>query len=370
MQSGDGLVVRVRPTLGRLTPVQAQGLASLAQQYASPVLELTSRANLQLRGVCPDSYPALINGLRSLGLLDERADAEARRNLLLSPFWTESDGTPAICDALNRALAATDAPALPGKFGFAIDMGAQAVLRSASADIRLERLGDQMLVYADGAATGACVPLQQAVPTAMELARWFVACGGVVNGRGRMARLLPRQALPAPFTTAPVPEAPADIPTVGPCATGVVVGLEFGQLPAETLHQLAALAQLRITPWRGLVLEGLHIAPKLPELITHTGDARLRVMACTGAPGCTQALGPTRALARFLGPLLPAGRTAHVSGCSKGCAHHGATLTLVARAMGFDLIDHGTADAAPDATGLDAAGIAAYLEQQLHAPYV
>jgi hypothetical protein len=35
------------------------------------------------------------------------------------------------------------------------------------------------------------------------------------------------------------------------------------------------------------------------------------------------------------------------------------------------MIDHGTADARPDATGLDAAGIAAYLEQQrLHAPHV
>ncbi|WP_170211727.1 precorrin-3B synthase [Rhodoferax bucti] len=371
MPSGDGLVVRVRPTLGRLTPLQAQGLAGLAQQYASPVLELTSRANLQLRGVCPDSYPALINGLRALGLLDERADVEARRNLLLSPFWTESDSTPAICDALNRALGAPDAPALPGKFGFAIDLGAQPVLREGSADIRLERLGDQVLVYADGATTGACVPEAQAAHIAIELAHWFVASGGVINGRGRMASLIQRHALPAPFTTTPVPEVPAHTATVGNSATGMVIGLEFGQLPADTLHQLAALAPLRITPWRGLVLEGLHTAPELSELITHPGDARLRVMACTGAPGCTQALGPTRALARFLAPLLPAGRTAHVSGCTKGCAHHGATLTLLASEAGYHLIDHGTAQSTPDATSLDAAGIAAYLEQQqLHAPYV
>jgi precorrin-3B synthase len=371
MPSGDGLVVRVRPTLGRLTPLQAQGLAGLAQQTASPMLELTSRANLQLRGVCPDSYPALINGLRALGLLDERADVEARRNLLISPFWTEADGTPAVCAALNHALADTDAPTLPGKFGFAIDLGAQPVLRKASADIRLERLGEQVLVYADGATTGTCVPLHQAAPKAIELARWFVTAGGVANGRGRMARLLQRHAMPAPFTTTRVPEAPAGVATVGNSATGMVVGLEFGQLPADTLHQLAALAPLRITPWRGLLLEGLHSAPNLPALITQPDDARLRVAACTGAPGCPQGLGPTRALARFLAPLLPAGRTAHVSGCAKGCAHHGATLTLVARAAGFDLIDHGTADAAPDATGLDAAGIAAYLEhQRLHAPYV
>ncbi|WP_296507283.1 precorrin-3B synthase [Rhodoferax sp.] len=371
MPSGDGLVVRVRPTLGRLTPLQAQGLAGLAQQYASPMLELTSRANLQLRGVCPDSYPALINGLRTLGLLDERADIEGRRNLLLSPFWTDSDGTPAICEALTLALAAPDAPTLPGKFGFALDLGAPPVLRAGSADIRLERYGGQVLVFADGAPTGACVPLEQAAQTAMELARWFVASGGVVNGRGRMARLLQRQALPTRFTATPVPPAPAAVQPVGDSATGMVVGLEFGQLPADTLYQLASLAPLRLTPWRGLVMEGLHTAPALPELITNPHDARLRVMACTGAPGCTQALGPTRALARFLAPLLPAGRTAHVSGCSKGCAHHGNTLTVVAADAGYHLIDHGTAQSAPDATGLDAQGIAAYLEQQrLHAPYV
>ena len=172
--------------------MQAQGLAGLAQQYASPMLELTSRANLQLRGVCPDSYPALINGLRSLGLLDEHADVEARRNLLISPFWTDSDGTPAICEALTLALAAPDAPTLPSKFGFAIDLGPQPVLRADSADIRLERLGDQVLVYADGATTGTCVDPAQTTQIAMELARWFVASGGVINGRGRMASLLQR----------------------------------------------------------------------------------------------------------------------------------------------------------------------------------
>ena len=128
-------------------------------------------ANLQLRGVCPDSYPALINGLRSLGLLDERADVEARRNLLLSPFWTDSDGTPAICEALTLALAAPDAPTLPSKFGFAIDVGTQPVLRAGSADIRIERMGDQVLVYADGATTGACVDAAQAAQTAQAAQR-------------------------------------------------------------------------------------------------------------------------------------------------------------------------------------------------------
>ncbi|MEO6855833.1 MAG: hypothetical protein ABI410_07150, partial [Rhodoferax sp.] len=56
MLSGDGLVVRVRPYAGRLTPAQAAGIAALARQHGNGMLDLTSRANLQLRGVHPESH--------------------------------------------------------------------------------------------------------------------------------------------------------------------------------------------------------------------------------------------------------------------------------------------------------------------------
>ena len=63
MPSGDGLVVRIRPPLGRLTQAQGQGIAELAARYAQPLLDLTSRANLQLRGIAEAHYPALLTGL-------------------------------------------------------------------------------------------------------------------------------------------------------------------------------------------------------------------------------------------------------------------------------------------------------------------
>ena len=374
MASGDGLVVRVRPVAGRLSPAQAHGLATLAQAHALPVLELTNRANLQLRGVPPQQHSALLEGLQALQLLDPDPASEARRNLLAAPFWTTEDGTPSVCQTLTESLASPDAPALPGKFGFAIDLGLTPVLRACPADIRIERLDDQALVYAEGASTGASVPLAMAANTAMALAHWFVRSGGVHWGRGRMASHVKHHPLPTAFTAARVPtcqsSTPAHAPSVGPHALGWMVGLEFGQLTAPTLAHLASLGPLRITPWRGLLLEGVQTPPPLPELITHANDVRLRVMACTGAPGCGQALGPTRPLARWLAPLLPTNSTAHVAGCTKGCAHHGATLTLVAGASGYDLIAHGHANDAPDATGLDAAGIAAYLQEQPNAPHV
>ncbi len=95
--------------------------------------------------------------------------------------------------------------------------------------------------------------------------------------------------------------------------------------------------------------------PDLPGLITRPNDPMLRVIACTGAPGCLQAAQPTRSLARSLAPHLPDGAVLHVSGCSKGCAHPGATaLTLTAQAAGFDLIRDGHARDLPVRWGLTA----------------
>ena len=51
MLSGDGLVVRVRPYGGRLDATQAAGLADLAERYGNGLIDVTSRANLQIRGV-------------------------------------------------------------------------------------------------------------------------------------------------------------------------------------------------------------------------------------------------------------------------------------------------------------------------------
>ncbi|MCX7276659.1 MAG: precorrin-3B synthase [Burkholderiales bacterium] len=366
MLSGDGLVVRVRPQAGRLTQAQAIGIAALSNSHGNGLLDLTSRANLQLRGVAPASHPALIQGLRDLGLVDGSPKAEARRNIVVTPFWTPGDGTLQIANALAQALAALDAPALPGKFGFAVDTGPLAVLESTSADIRIERSARGYTVSADGYANVAEVAADEAVSAAIELARWFLTQGGGRPGRSRMAALAP-QALPARFQTvaarpaAPLPAQPGAVPP------GWLVGAEFGQLTAATLDALARLGPLRMTPWHMLLVEGATQAPDLAGLITHPGDPLLRVVACTGAPGCLQALAATRPLARALAPHVPAGHLLHVSGCSKGCAHPRAALTLVATPAGFDLIRNGAASASPDVQALPTESIASYLLPTFHA---
>lgn len=361
MLANDGWVVRIRPPMGRLTQAQAGGIATLATRYAQHTVELTSRANLQLRGVAESDYPSLLSGLQELGLVDPDVHTESRRNLLVAPFWQQEDATTEIARALTLALGAADAPALPGKFGFALDCGEGPMLRTSSADIRIERCGSDFLVYADGSSTGALGRKEDVPAFGMILAHWFVAAGGLSTSRRRMASLVAGQVMPTQFTTTPVPPAAQPIPPLGRVPQGYLAAVEFGQLQVTTLTALAALAPLRLTPWRSVLLEGVRDIPPLPDLITQPDDSRLRISACTGAPGCGQAAAATRPLARALAKSLHAGQTLHVSGCTKGCAHPAETLTIVATTNGYNVIQRGTAASAPDGSGLSPAALSALI---------
>jgi precorrin-3B synthase len=362
MAAQDGLVVRIRAPGGRLTGGQAKGVALLAQHWAQPVLELTNRANLQMRGVDPDHHPTLLRELRKLGLVDTDAESEARRNVQVEPFWNEGDGSHRLAVELGQLLGREDAPALPAKFGFAVDTGRVPCLREAHADIRLERHGDGVLVYADSATCGVVVSAQEAPACALALARWFLDAGGALAGRGRMAALLERCPLPEAWAQVPVGAGVPWVPAAGRHAPGFLVMLAFGLLRAETLAALADGGPLRLTPWRGLLLEGVVAPPPLPELIVDAGDARLRVAACTGAPGCEQARGATRSLALALADAVPPGRLLHVSGCPKGCAHPRVAPTLIATTCGWSHVCWGLAASPPDLEGLEPSAI----EQHLH----
>jgi precorrin-3B synthase len=362
MQSGDGLVVRIRPPGGRLSPTQAKAIAVAAMSYGNGVIDLSARANLQLRGVSDLQHGALIKDLDAIGLIDPDIETESLRNLIVTPF------RDAEIEAQATTLAATLAhmPHLPGKFGFALDTGRHPVLTTASADIRLERAMDgRLILRPDGHPFGK--PVTDLPRDLLAMAEWFVACGGITEGRGRMAALVSRIGAPEGCDAAPAE--PISQPAVGLCPDGAFVALAFGQMSAATLSDLAELGhEIRPTPWRMLMLVGARDLPDEPGLICDPDEPLLRVTACTGSPGCPQALGPTRTLARSVAAMLPAQQRLHVSGCAKGCAHPGpADLTLVANGQGYDLIRNGTASDTPDLRGLSATAIPDLLKAT-HAP--
>ena len=356
MLSGDGLVVRVRPFGGRLDAGQAAGLADLAERYGNGLIDLTSRANLQIRGVSHDGHLPLLDGLMRLGLLDPDSETESRRNILVTPFWRAGDETQALAAELEEALE-NSALALPTKFGFAIDDGTSRVLAGDSADVRIERdRAGGLLVRANGASLGRSVGRGEAVTAALALANWFVTSGGARGGRGRMAtHLAAGAALPGALRgeAEPVPIMAAARPGLYP--QGAMVGVAFGQMPHATLSQFAGCGHaLRMTPWRMVLSEGKRTMPSTAGLITEAYDPALRVIACSGAPRCREAHADTRALAAALAPNIGAAARLHVSGCAKGCAHSGAAaITLVATGAGFDLVRGGSTRDEPILRGLN-----------------
>jgi precorrin-3B synthase len=359
MLSGDGWLVRIRPPSGVLTPAQAAGVARAAAAHGNGVIDLTSRANLQLRGVREDRHADLIDDLRALDLIDPDEASETARNIIVTPF-RDDPATEDLAAALTRALA--DAPDLPGKFGFAVDCGPRPVLSGAPADIRLERSASgTLLLRADGHPLGREVAPEAAVDAAVALARWFLDAGGATRGRGRMAALVARGAVPDGADTAPA--APLPPPGPGLCPEGALIGPAFGQMSAGLLADLADLGHdLRITPWRMFLLAGASVLPRIDGLVSDPADPLRRVVACPGAPGCAQGQGSTRDLARALACLVPEGRHLHVSGCAKGCAHPGAAaLTLVATPLGYDLIRNGCASDRPQARAIPPQAIPAVL---------
>lgn len=357
MESGDGLVLRIRPRNGRLLPAQTRAIADLSARLGNGLIDLTNRANLQLRGLDAAGHEQALAVLADLDLLDPTPQAEAQRNIILSPFAPMGSPAWQAAEALAAALTTAEAPQLPAKFGFTVETDPP-VLQDAPADIRLYPQGAGWLVLPQGA--DWALPAQdaaQAARRALDLARWFLKTG-TRDGRGRMREHLRQNPLPPadvlhlpafPFSKYPCDDAnpqAASPPAPGPVSNGRLLGFAFGQITAA---QLAAVeVPLRLTPWRMLLLE-TSAQVRIAGAIEAPDDPLLRSHACTGAPGCPQALAPTRDLARRLAPLVQG--SLHVSGCAKGCAHRGpASVTLVAaNPDAFDLIRDGRPGHPPQA---------------------
>mgnify|MGYP002856696220 FL=1 len=347
MMSGDGYVVRVRPRLARLTSAQATGLCEAAAQHGAGLIDVTNRANIQIRGVSEAAWPALMTDLEALGLLDTDADTETRRNIVVNPDWVAGDDTERLAIELIDRLA--ELPALPPKMGVAIDAGVGPILHETSADFRLERSALGLILRADGHDLGLPLEPGQEIDALMRLAEWFIASGGAEVGRmARHAAPLPdwAQGTQAPATARPKPPP-------GAHPIGAVYGLGFGQVRAVDLMQAIRDSRadaLRITPWRMLLLEEAEAGARA-GLIGDANSPLMRVDACPGAPFCPQSSVETRALAAQLAPVVKG--QLHVSGCAKGCARKARADTVVIGDHGrFNIALNACAGDDPVETGL------------------
>lgn len=366
----DGALARVRLPGGLLTERQALALVDAAEALGDGRPEITSRGNVQLRGLASDCGGELAERLRAAGLLP--SDTHERvRNIVASPGpgagpAEGSADVRAWARALDAALCASPwATGLSGKFLFALDDGrgdvaaldADVTLIAGPAGTALLRLGR--------AATARPVPAGRAVAAALDAAREFLDAQRAAGLRAWHLRELPDLLPPGPL---PLPLSAGTRPPLGALpGGGLHVGLRFGVAAAGQWRALvdAAEGELRLTPWRGVVLPGAP-AGRLPALTaagfrtgagaavgtasgavagTAAGAAWDGASACTGLPGCaksrsdvradaaraldeapvpdeTRALDKARALDGTRVPnegaaLLPV----HWSGCERRCGH-------------------------------------------------
>jgi precorrin-3B synthase len=380
MASGDGLVVRLRLTAGRLTSDRAEAIAALATRHGNGRIDLSQRGNLQLRGITEATLPALHADLAALDLIDADPATEARRNLVVSPLGSEA--TVALAERIEAALtAATHLDGLPAKFAFVLDDGSWPRPVGIGFDVAFVADGEGWDVVLPGYAV-ATVATADVPTTAVHFAATFLARRGPAR---RMAELTatPESAVAfadasdvRPYTMPAVPQ------VIGAHGSTLGVGIPFGQMDAAQLTTLAQVARrqaagdLRLTPFRAILLPEVRDPAAATAtlaaagFITDPADPRRAVVACTGAPACSSGLQQARTTAADLAPFaarLPgAGVRLHVSGCSKGCARPGITaLTLVGTEAGYDLVLDGTTRDRPRNFGLDPAALAGLLAERI-----
>ena len=407
MASGDGLIARLRILGGALTPKTAQAIADMAKTYGNGAIDLTARANLQIRGLSEHTLPPLQSALDALGLIDAAQEAEAVRNIVAAPLAGYDpaallDIRPSVA-ALDRRLRQDHALwRLPGKFSFLIDDGGRLPVAEESADIGFvaERKGAGVVfaVRLAGRPTRFCA-VEALADIAAALASAFLGLrGSGEDAAPRMAALVERGGV-EPILSAAGLNYATDTPKarnspqpriLGEHDLGryqaLGVGAPFGRLDAAKLALLAAAGEaahgeLRLTPWRAVLIVGAAIDPGLARSLRRAGfvldddDPIRAVAACPGAPSCAKASTLTQRDARRLAPLArrlaPRGIALHVSGCLKGCAHGAAAaVTLIGRNGRYDLALNGRAGDEPALVDLPSDNLAAAIETLADAPDV
>jgi precorrin-3B synthase len=401
METGDGLLARVRAPRGRLSLDQAAALADAAVACGNGAIGLSARANFHMRGVTERTLSDLHARLREAGLIDADPEVERLRNIVVSPLddvdlEASFDLGPSLAALEDRLKEDKRLRRLPAKFSFVLDSLGRLPLGDVEADIRFEASRDGTLAVflaGDDALAAECAPGETGeIAARLGLAFLALAGAGLAAPR-RMRALIEWTGAAAVFGEAGLQTKPGarsqegasfrDV--VGPQVFGaaVVVGVAapFGEIEAARLSALIERAQtlgangLRLTPWRAFMFVGLDVdsaesvvneAANLGFIIG-AGDPRLRIAACPGAPACAHGHRPVRDEATHWSTLLPKGDAVvlHVSGCAKGCARPRATaVTAVATAKGYDLILDGTAGDPPARRDLSSSEVAHLLASE------
>ena len=355
--AADGHLLRIRLPGGHLSVAALEAIGDLSR-FGNGLIELTSRASIQVRGLASNDAEPAAGRLTAAGLLPS-ALHDRVRNILAAPLGGRSLaallGTDALVEEIDRGLCADSAlAALPGRFLFAVEDGS-GVLGGSQGDVTLVAepgtgTGVRLRLHLASRPTTRTAAPEASAPLALDAARAFLAVSASVLEAGAGAiwriadlpssdfdRLLER--LETRFISGPRLESGRQLaPGVERQADGnhaVTALAPLGRLQPDAVRGLAAIAadsggRLRVSPWRTIsVIDVPH--PRLESVVEGLSALGLvldeasgwrNLSACAGLGACVNARIDVRAAAAQRAGVRGAAATAgaeHWSACERRC---------------------------------------------------
>lgn len=386
----DGILSRMRIPGGILKAHQCWAIAHLIDNYSTGWVQITNRANLQIREIHSEIPPEVWHNLQELGLASRLVEVDPIRNMMASP--TAGIDRQQLLDTRPLVQAWDDYlqthPALSelsAKFSVGFDGGELVSIRDRLNDILLvaqRRSVDAEICFRlhlngnpeNCGDTGILIQPSQCISVLAALTHEYFEYTKIrhrIKGKKpRLRHLLAdwgvesylervQQNLPFLLHKSSIASSDKSIPNhqhlgIHPQQQSgfsyIGIALPLGKLESKQLRNLANLAQnfaggtLRLTPWQNLLISDipnsqlLQVKQQITDWGFHWSTTNLDscLVACAGSSGCTSAMTDTQshalAMTRDLAQKLQIDRpiNIHFSGCEKSCAQHSPIdITLV-----------------------------------------
>ena len=404
MATGDGLLLRLTPNWTGLSPQQLVAITETSLKFGNGQIDLTQRANLQIRGIESDHYLKALESLITHNLIDASEPSKQPANILISPLSSLKQNKKltarALALELNQLLLQNNlTKKLPSKFLFCINDCNKLSLYSIKSDILIDISEDEKtyLILANDYYNPLCIDQRDSLTSAIELTKRFL---DLIKDNEfafrRMHYLIEKIGIHnflQPLSLKITPRK-KDFKTTKNTYLGEIkynddyfigVSAPSGSFNADQLQDFSQILidhksqNIRLTPWRSFLIPIHNVKQKqklLDEmkdlmLITSQDDPRLALIACPGAPKCSQAYGKTEEVLERLssyGEYFSSHKdvSVHISGCTKGCVKGDQTpLTITLTDQGYNIITNGRADSAPTYQAISIDDIDRYLKHHL-----
>nr|WP_225953472.1 hypothetical protein [Kibdelosporangium phytohabitans] len=317
-------MARVRVPGGTLTRAQLRALAKASADLGDGGLELTSRANVQIRALAAGAEVELARRLWDAGLLPSRTH-ERVRNIIASPLSDDQH----LVDELDKALCAQPGLAgLPGRFLITVDDG-RGDVSGLGGDIGLH--GDALLLAGSDTGLRVSDPVGAVIRAALEFQAIRGDAWRLAEVPQGIERITARLGKPGRERIQVKP--PSSRP-IGRTGDVTVAAVPLGRLSGTQAQRLCEIVPwIRLTPWRSVVIPAVDIDT---GLVTDPDSPWHGVTACAGRPGCAKSLADVRADAAAWVRTRKDRVAVHWSGCGRRCGKPaGQVVEMIATGNGY-----------------------------------